>query len=281
MRAVRMADEQAFADRAGTWLRRDPVVHTIVCSAVALAQRHPERFVDPLWLIVEDDAGALAGAAIHTPPFPLAVLPMPDDALAALAALVRTERPDLGGVTGPAPCGERFAGLWREATGAGVRVAMALRLFRLDEVSPPAGVPGQLRTDPGLAADAAELTDWVRAFVPEATGEPARDPELVVERLIERGGLCVWYDRDRPVSFASRTVPAYGVLRLGLVYTPPELRGQGYASACVAAVSQQALDGGITPILFTDLANPTSNKIYQRLGYRPVVDAYEHAFSYG
>ena len=64
-----------------------------------------------------------------------------------------------------------------------------------------------------------------------------------------------------------------GVSRVQLVFTPPELRGHGFASACVAVVTARELAAGRTPMLYTDLTNPTSNAIYQRIGYRWVTEA--------
>lgn len=279
MRAEREPTLLAFAERARAFLGRDPVGNTVVCGVVEVAGRQPERFEDASWFTVTGPDGEVAGAAIQTPPYPLGIVPMSDPALAALADVVAVELPDVGGLTGPLPYAGRFAELWATRTGTVPQVRREMRLFRLDAVTPPAPDGGRLVPAGELAGYRGLFADWVRAFVLAIEGESADEPEQLVERLIDRDGLWVWCDDGVPVSFASATMPAYATTRIGLVYTPEELRGRGYASRCVAALSQRALDAGVTPVLFTDLANPTSNRIYRQIGYRPVLDAREYAFT--
>ena len=93
------------------------------------------------------------------------------------------------------------------------------------------------------------------------------------------GGITVWEAGGIPVSMASVTRAVDGMIRVGPVYTPPAMRGYGYAGGATAAVSQAALDAGATQVvLYTDLANPTSNALYQRLGYQPVSDSVQLLF---
>jgi len=94
------------------------------------------------------------------------------------------------------------------------------------------------------------------------------------------GGLTLWEADGKPVSVAGLTRRAAGMVRVGPVYTPPELRGHGYASAATAEVSQAALAAGAEEVLlYTDLANPVSNAIYQRLGYQEIEDRIVLSFS--
>jgi len=295
MRAEREPDLALFTERVRAFLGREPVVHTVICGVLALAERDPRQFESSSWFTVSGPGGGLAGVAMRVPPYPVAITPMPDEALDVLVGLVATELPDVPGVAGPQPYVDRFAARWRQRTGAEPSVKRQTRLFRLDEVTPPVqadgpadGQPrpagGQPRPAGGRLRPAAELPEyrelfagWVRAFALEIDGEEPPEPAAFVQRLLNRGSLWVWCDPE-PVSFASTTVPAYATTRVGLVYTPKELRGRGYASACVAAMSQNALDDGLAPVLFTDLANPTSNRIYQQIGYRPVADFCEYTF---
>jgi predicted GNAT family acetyltransferase len=123
---------------------------------------------------------------------------------------------------------------------------------------------------------------WSRAFGEEAMpGAPSAAASAIDARLGQPGLLWIWQDAaGEPVSMAYRSRPAGGVVRVSGVYTPPEQRGRGYASACTAAVSQHALNHGATVcMLYADLANPTSNKIYQAIGYRPVEDQQEWEFT--
>jgi predicted GNAT family acetyltransferase len=117
------------------------------------------------------------------------------------------------------------------------------------------------------------LAGWFDAFAREAGDAPREDHRADVAERLGYGGITVWEVGGVPVSVAGRTRAVAGMVRVGPVYTPPELRGHGYAGAATAAVSQAALDDGIREVvLYTDLANPTSNALYQRLGYRPVED---------
>jgi len=101
----------------------------------------------------------------------------------------------------------------------------------------------------------------------------------MVDERIGYGGFTVWETADGPVSLAGRTRAVAGQARIGPVYTPPEHRGRGYGGAVTIAVSQQALAAGVNDVLlYTDLANPTSNALYQRLGYQPVTDSVQLRF---
>jgi predicted GNAT family acetyltransferase len=142
------------------------------------------------------------------------------------------------------------------------------------------GVPGRLRRATG--ADRELLTEWFVAFAAEALGEnvnPQAAGRSVDAYLGTEGmGLYLWED-GRPVSIAGRSRPTPNGVTVNYVYTPPEHRNKGYASACVAALSQLLLEEGYRYcFLFTDLANPTSNKIYEAIGYEPVCDMDEYEF---
>jgi predicted GNAT family acetyltransferase len=122
------------------------------------------------------------------------------------------------------------------------------------------------------------MLEWWRGFVRD-TGVIGADDTIGVDSRLDHGGLFVWEDPD-PVSMVGVTRAIAGVVRVGPVYTPPALRRNGYAGSAVAATSRDALAAGAdTCMLFTDLANPTSNKIYAEIGYRRFADWEEHEFS--
>lgn len=153
---------------------------------------------------------------------------------------------------------------------------MRMRIFQLDRVVPPTNsAPGRMR--PATLADLELATAWTRGFtadVEQMVGEP--DP--LARRLIDEGRLFFWEDQE-PVSMAAGMSETPNGIRVGLVYTPPEARRHGHASACVSALSQHYLDHGRQfCFLYTDLANPTSNAIYQRMGYQPVCDVEDYNF---
>ena len=116
---------------------------------------------------------------------------------------------------------------------------------------------------------------WGRRFNAD-TGQLG-DDDPVSPRLSD-GRLHVWEADGRVVSMSALTSREHGYSRIQLVYTPPELRGHGYASACVAALVQEELNAGGTCLLYADAANRTTNAIYQAIGFRPVGDAVKIAF---
>jgi len=222
-------------------------------------------------------AGEADGAFLHTPPFPLLLSAVTRPAAADLAQAL-AGRP-LDGVNADPAVAEAFAGFWLGATGCGVRLRRRERLYRLAELSWPEPLPGG---GPRGAAgpDAALLTDWFTAFTREVhEGVGGEDQAAAVADRLSYRGITVWEAEGVPVSVAGVSRQVAGMARVGPVYTPPELRGRGYASAATAAASRQALDAGAAEVLlFTDLANPVSNSIYQRIGYRPVADRTVLAF---
>ncbi len=276
MGTVVECDPLELAGRAGAWLEGEPVLHNVICTVLARATAEPERFSQAAWFAVEEN-GEPVGVAIITPPFLLGLTPMSPAALEALVEALTERRPDLPGVVGPSDTPATFARLWAARTGAEVVPGMDQRLFRLDTVVAPAPAPGCLR--PAAEDDRGLLEEWFAAFVTEA-GAISGDIAVAVDRWLRFGGLHLWQDGER-VTMTGAVAAVAGVVRVGPVYTPPVFRGRGYASNCVAAVTQQALDRGADAcMLYTDLANPTSNAIYQRLGYRPVADAQEFLFRY-
>ena len=121
------------------------------------------------------------------------------------------------------------------------------------------------------------LLDWVTDFSVEIGEIVIDDPEVVVSRGLQRQSIPLWED-GVPVSWASGSQSLPEAARIGPVYTPPEYRRKGYATACVAALSQKLLDQGCKRcFLFTDIANPTSNHVYQQIGYQPICDWHDYS----
>ena len=280
------SDPGEVLDAAGGHRAADPVVNTVVTTVAdrARAQRaagvaQPER---DWWLAVRDGGGAVVGAAMRTAPFapyPLFVLPMPDEAAVALAAALHERGEEVEAVNGALPAAERCATELARLTGGRLTVAQHTRLHVLDELVPPAGVPGRLVAATQAHADL--VLEWLTAFMGDADEQAGRargssphelDPGTVARRL-DAGELWFWVDAGgRPVHLSAVNPPSFGVARVGPVYTPPEHRGHGWASNAVAEVSRRVQAEGVRVCLFTDQANPTSNKLYAGLGYRPVVD---------
>jgi hypothetical protein len=219
-------------------------------------------------------------AAIRTPPWRVVISEMDHPSAAQLLAddLHGAEVP---GVVGPAEAAGHFARAWAERTGARPRLGRHERSFRLRRVIPPRPAPGELMRS--REEDRALLAAWSKAFHDEAIGDsgPVQDWDANADRWIRGIGRTgyLWVDEGRPVSLAGAGGLTPSGIRIGPVYTPPELRGRGYASNLVAGISQMLLDSGRRFVfLFTDLANPTANKIYQAIGYEAVNDVDEYEF---
>lgn len=229
-----------------------------------------------------DEGGMVLAAAVRTPPHNVILYSDEQclDAIDAIAGELHGRGMALPGAHGTVAVSDRFATCWSRLCGSKAEVTMSQQIYRLDAVTLPRAVSGRLRL--ALPADARRLTEWGRAFHAEASpNHPERDTGETVKRLTASKSLYVW-DDEGPVSMAGYSRPTGNGIAISLVYTPAEHRGRGYASNCVAAVSQRLLDAGYAfCTLFTDLANPTSNKIYRAVGYRPLAEFREMAFRSG
>ena len=279
---------EAFDAHAGAFVNDDPAQNTIFVTITAMLRRRglqafsarPPRFG---WY--EDADGRVESVFVQTPPHPVRLSAASRQAageLAHLLAAVDGGGPgpnDLSGVGGPVDAAEEFSDRWCELTGASASVHMRQRLFRLGELVAPSPAPvGGARV--AGAADRDLLLAWYQAFAADV-GEHHMDFERIVDDRIEHGGVTLWEADGVPVSMAGATRILEGTSRVAPVYTPENVRGRGYGGAVTAAVSQAALDAGAREVLlFTDLANPTSNALYQRLGYRPIGDLVVRHFTY-
>lgn len=285
------ADPRPFLAEAGEYLARAPVVSTVVATVAGHRARAldegrelPDLGYQPWWAVLRDDTGGVAGVAMRTapfPPYPLFVLPMPEAGARALARALHARGEHITAANGAMPAALQFAEETAVLSGGEVETVEQTRLFELGELVAPADPPaGRLRP---MCVDEGELAlEWFRAFHVEADEQAGREPDPtsgehfglpdVMER-IEDGRVFAWVDEDdRPLHLTGMNQPAFGVNRIGPVYTPKEHRGRGLASAAVAEVSRLILAEGARVCLFTDVANPVSNAIYLRIGFRAVVD---------
>jgi predicted GNAT family acetyltransferase len=257
---------------------REPGALSVLASDTEALVTTPGHAVGPRWWVVTDPSepsGEVHGAFMHTPPHPLHIaLATPDEArdLAALLAGAGDLLPGVGGQRRPA---EAFAHEWSTRTGSTATVAMEVGRFELSSrPSLPFTVSGSFRL--ATAADTTLVAGWHQEFVDtiEGSGRPASP----LDQHLADGRVGLWEDAGRPVSMAYASVPNGGVTRISGVWTPPQWRGHGYASAVVASLSTARVDRGEVCTLYTDLANPTSNAIYQALGYRRVGDSITFRF---
>lgn len=287
MQLARYTDIDEFAARVEPYLLAHEATHCLMLGLLSTLPRGPMPADEIPYMALVEDEGAVVLVAMRTPPFNLILSLLapeyaddPSVALRLVAGdLWSRYHKSLSGVLAPVPVSRLFAERWQQQADVTARLAVQERIYELETVIPVSGVPGSWRRP--TEADRELLVRWLDAFAAEALGPQGRlDGVEWVDRYFmssTRGGY-LWEDGGAPVSFVSYGSPTARGIRIGPVYTPPEHRGRGYASACVAIVSQHLLESGRTfCYLFTDLANPTSNHIYQMVGYNPVndVDVYE------
>ena len=283
MEVVAFTDPVAFRERVSPFLLTDEARHNLLLGIAGALVERPEVYpAFHLWL-VEDAARSVVGAATLTPPFNLVIArPAVEDVPVELAKEVHAEGVRPPGVSGAEPEAQAFADAWCALTGATATRRMAQRIYRLTEVRPVPPIPGAMRE--ATAADRGLLLAWMVTFAGEALvdreGETERIERLLDARLVSNEtGYFLWEDQGVPVCLVGTGGPTPNGVRIGPVYTSPAFRGRGYASALTAAVSALSLQRGRRfCFLYTDLANPTSNAIYQRIGYEPVCDASDVRF---
>lgn len=268
-------DLSQFLARAGEFLRSRPALHTVALTVTeGLRTRGLDMYGDeaPYFGVLERE-GAVRAAYFRTPPHPLQITPLTAEEADALAVhLAGLGRP-LPGLSGEADTAAALAHAWERHTRGTAKPVERDRLYRLSTLTVPQPWPAGRARVAG-AADRAQLECWYREFTAAVGGGAPQRAERWADARIASGGLTLWEDGDgTPLSMAGTTPMVAGQLRVAPVYTPAPLRGRGYAGAVTAEVSRAAQTAGADEVLlFTDLANPTSNALYQRIGYRPVAD---------
>ena len=280
-------DPRQFLDRAGPHLAADPVLSTVVASvtdrAVAADEAgQPAPAYPRWWVTVADGEGQVVGVGMRTapfPPFPMFLLPMPDEAALAVAAELLERGELVGGVNGALPAAQVLAEELGRQVGGSASVHEHTRLWVLGELVEPDPPPGRLR--PAVDEDLELCLAWFQGFEQAAAEQAERTPrgdfevfdrDDIETRIAERR-IWVWEDESgEVVHLTAFNAPSFGVARIGPVFTPAEHRRRGLAGAAVARVSRMLLDQGARVCLFTDQANPTSNKVYARVGFEPVVE---------
>jgi RimJ/RimL family protein N-acetyltransferase len=272
-------DPRDFMALAEPFYGKDTLRHTVALTVMARFLTM-ERDHEPAMATLHD-GGDLAGVAFRTPPWPIITSGLPTDPTVLETFLTRwlDVDPELPGASGPRENVDAVGEAWVRVTGGTTTEMLAGRLYQLGQLTPPtvAGRPRVATED-----DVDLMAQWRLAFENEALPDQRGhdDNGAAIRRMFELGySNVLWEDGGEPVSWAAASAPIGGMSRVGPVYTPPDRRGHGYGSGVTAAVSQHTRDAGAHDvILFTDLANPTSNSIYQKIGYRPVYDSSELRF---
>ena len=264
------SDVEVYAARTGELLMSSPAEHTVPLTVLKEVRRGRRWSDEPMLFGWFEDGGEVRGAVLRTPPFEWLLGVVPEHATAELVAALLAAGAEIPGVNGDVAGVDRFAEAWAAATGERGTTTLALDLYELGTLRHPEPPPaGRAR-----AADETDMDVAVRlytAFQVETPG-PATEALPTVRERIDDRRLWLWeHESGVPVSLAARTAAVAGVARIAPVYTPHEHRRHGYATAVTAACAADALARDAERVvLYTDLADPSANAMYQRIGFRPI-----------
>jgi hypothetical protein len=257
-------------------LRSDEARYGLIYGIARLVNANPHHYgqEDPLFCVVSDSKG-ISAIAWRTPPYPVGLAwhdGDPGKAVSLLVECIHGRWAEIPGVAGHREVTDPFADRWC------IKFTMGQRIYRLDSVSDVPSVPGRMRL--ASLADKDLVSGWKRAFMVEAASPTIQNiPESDVTPFIEKGTIYLWEYSGNPVSMVMKGRPTEHGISVTLVYTPAELRRNGYATACVASACLDMLKSGCDfCTLYTDLSNPTSNSIYMKIGFRPICDSVEYSF---
>lgn len=273
---------EEFYGRAEPFLLEREAEHNLILGICTLQMCDPERIERQPYMACVEQAGNVVAATFMGPPNNLILSYMAaPGALPLIASDLYGEYKTLPGVIASVPFSNAFAAEWQRLSGQTYKRTMSQRIYQLEKVNPVEGVPGHRREATGEDRDL--LHRWLAEFNKEALGETDTSfLDRMVDRFLasETQGLHLWED-GQPVSMSGYSRPTPNGIVVVAVYTPPEHRGKGYASANVATMSQLLLDQGRKYcFLYTDLDNPTTNHIYQAMGYKAVCDAEVYKFGH-
>ncbi|WP_406200786.1 GNAT family N-acetyltransferase [Streptomyces sp. NBC_01017] len=276
-------DVDDFLARAGGFLRSRPGPHVMQSTwAERVRTRGADAFGTeaPVFGMLEQ-AGEVRATFYHLPPRGMGLSPLSPEQAYSLAAHLAARGHPLPSVNADHGTATAFAEAWQRHTGATVKLRdTRLRLYRLGTLTPPEPMPtGRARV---LGEqDLEQVMFWCGEFA-KAVGEVVSiDAGSWAGTRFADKRYTLWETPDgTPVSIAGLNPLIGGQIQVDIVYTPADLRGHGYAGAVTAAVSRAALTAGAKDVvLFADLSNPTSNALYQRLGYRTLTDWSAYDFS--
>jgi predicted GNAT family acetyltransferase len=272
----------SFLQAVKPFLLEREMENTLIAGlAESIANGNYPSAPDHYYASVSDDS-AVRLAALMTPPFNLIIAAhkLDEDALLTLAQHVKELPNPIPGVLAKKEIAQAFCNVWNSLTNATSFLKIAQRGFQLTSVVSPVVAKGNLRK--AILSDADLIAGWIRGFgIDAGIANEFPDPKAAGVDRIEKEMLYLWEVDGTPVSMAATSRPTERSITINLVYTPDAFRGKGYASNCVAALSQMQLDIGFAYCtLFTDLSNPTSNSIYQKIGYTPIADFDLYRFEY-
>lgn len=276
---IRDESIEEFLKVAGSLLYQDEPTNSLMLGLCEGMAANPPKSSPLLIRVLKDNE--TVSSAIQTPPMNLVITYADQNSLSLLAEYLKNSEANFPGVVGPASESEFFANEWSKIAAKKTRLGMGQKIYKLETVRFPQAIEGSFR-----AASMQELDtvfDWIMAFAKESL--PAADQrgeehwKSFAQNAVQKQTAHFWMRQNQPVSIAFASRPTKNGISVNGVYTPPRFRKNGYASAVVAHLSQKMLDAGKEfCVLYTDLSNPTSNKIYQKIGYREVSDSKHFLF---
>ncbi|MFE7746934.1 GNAT family N-acetyltransferase [Nocardia sp. NPDC057455] len=275
MRIEITTDAAEFRSVAGSFLLRDPLRHTVLTTSVA---NHVMGIDTPAeasrFLSVLGEDASVVGAAMRVAGRDVYLGALPPDGIPAVVRALADVVPESAGVEGIVEDATAFAQHWCALLGRGFHRSYLTRLHRLGALRIP-DVAGVSRR--AGESDVALCADWLAAMREEAGMESGLD-EAAIRRRVDSGRWWLWEHQGEPVSLAAHHVPIQGWARIGPVYTPPDARGHGYASAVTAHVAELLRAQSLDVCLFADTANTTANRIYRTIGFHPTHEFAHYVF---
>lgn len=264
------SNPRAFLDKCGNYLERHEAEHNLIltlCRAAEQKHARGEKTEIRFSTLFNDDELILA--AVQTPPHNLVLSKCSRPDIEALTEALIANNFKLPGIVGPSDVASVFSNKWTQLTGQKSVEYMDQIMYALHKVMPPKPAEGELR--PARQEEAPLIAEWLSAFAKDTLPKAEQmkqeeSPQKAIDQ-IKAGRVAVWAVNGKPVAKAG-CGGTDTVARISGVYTPPEQRGRGYASALVAGLSQlQLAQGKKMCCLYADARNPVSNSIYRKIGY--------------
>ena len=274
-------DRRKYIEKSEPLLMRQEAENNLALGLLSVFK----KTVPPseVYTALMETEGAVASALLMTPPHNL-ILTYNDDVMSERLIAEMVSQLTSAGVSVPGAVGERywterFAKEWAVQTGGRADIVMEQKIYQLHEVQPAAGSEGSFHK--AKLEHLPLLTEWMADFM-TFTNEPPITTLQAAERMkkfLAEDSVYIWSVDGVPVSMAKKSRATKNGITVSLVYTPEKFRGRGYASSCVAALSSELLKDYSFCTLYTDLSNPTSNSIYQKIGYKPIQDSVMISFT--
>jgi uncharacterized protein len=276
MRLNYFDDPSQFYNQVQNYLLKEEARHCLLLGIIDTLINYPQRYDDNVYLASVEAGEDVIAVAVMTQPYRLVISCQDLAPRKLIAEHLYTQKIQLPGVTGQTEEALAFAETWQNISNQKYQLGMELRIHQLQTVQPIVRAKGFLRN--ATTKDRPILLQWFQAFFIETFGKEMGNTENYVDFYLNNNAIYIWED-EKPVSLVCCAGSTPNGKRFGPVYTPPEYRQKGYATVAVADISQKYLDMGCQfCFLFTDLANPTSNHIYRKIGYQPVTDCCDYNF---